>query len=179
MKCFEQFKGIFRAPQDKGFTLIELLVVFSIATILSGIGAVALSTYSQSQQLAQNANNIKLLVQEARFNAISSVNTTTDEDGDTLSCGVRRLNGYMAKVDINLNKIQLFMVCENVLPFQLQVKEYELQDPLAFSSSTTCNEIHFDSLTSLASGVPCDIIIEGFGTERAVMIDAGGNIFVN
>lgn len=164
---------------NKGFTLIELLVIFSITATLSGIGAVSLSTYSQSQQMAQTANDIKLLIQEARFNAISSVNTATNDDGDDISCGARRLNGYLAKVDLGLNRVQLFMSCENALPFQMLVKSYEIKSPLIIAPSTTCDEVHFDSLTSLASGVPCEIVLEGFGGERAIMVDSGGNIFVN
>lgn len=164
---------------SKGFTLIELLVIFSITAILSGIGAVSLASYSQSQQLTQTSNSVKLLIQEARFNAISSVNTTTNDNGNSVSCGSRKLNGYLARVDLNLNRIQLYLSCENTSPLIILVKTYTLPSPITMSSSSTCTSINFDALTSLASGVPCEVVLQGFGSEKSVMVDAGGNIFVN
>lgn len=169
----------FIKEKQKGFTLIELLVIFSVIAILSGIGTIALSTYSQSQQLTQTSNSIKLLVQEAKFNAISNVNSITNEDGSKVSCGARKLNGYLARVNINLNRAQLFMVCENTLPVYVLIREYQLPNPITLASSTTCGDVQFDALTSLASGAPCKVDVKGFGEQKSVQIDSGGNIFVN
>jgi len=165
--------------KDSGFTLIELLVIFSVVAVLSGVGVVSLSSYSQAQQLAQSSNSIKLIIQEARSNSISSVNTMVNEDGEEISCGSRRLDGYLVRVNINLNSVQLFMSCEHTLPVLLLVKTYEPPNPLTILSATTCTDIHFDALTAIASGVPCEVEMQAFGDERSIMVDTGGNVFVN
>lgn len=60
---------------SSGFTLIELLIVFSLLAIISTIGIAAFSSYSQSQSLRNAALSIKTLLQEARTDAASQVNT--------------------------------------------------------------------------------------------------------
>lgn len=164
---------------SKGFTLIELLVIFSVVAVLSGVGVVALSTYSQAQQLTQASNNMKLLLQEARANAISSVNTTTNSDGQVATCGARKIAGYIVSTNINLNSIELSMLCEGSPSSSVSVRVYELPSVITISSSTTCSDIIFDALTATASGVPCVINISGFNEEKSISVDSGGNVFVN
>ncbi len=165
--------------ESKGFTLIEILVIFSLIAVLSGVGAVALSTYSQSQQLSQSASNIKLLIQEARFNAISSVNISTDTQGQEVTCGSRKLTAYMVRTNINLNTVELYMVCESTLSNLVLVKTYTPPSPITISSSTSCSDIYFNALTAMSNGAPCSIDVGGFNVEKSVMIDTGGNVFVN
>lgn len=60
---------------SSGFTLIELLIVFSLLAIISTIGIAAFSSYSQNQNLRNAALSIKTLLQEARTDATSQVNS--------------------------------------------------------------------------------------------------------
>ena len=160
---------------NSGFTLIELLVVFSLIAVLSGIGLVSFVTYSRSQQLNQTANNIKLLINQARSNALSGVKTNQDINGSTVTCGAESLGGYTINV-LGNSQVELNQLCANTNASR--IKLVILPSNISFSVSTTCTQIHFSALSSTANGVPCEIVVSGFGQIKTVSVDAGGNTSV-
>jgi prepilin-type N-terminal cleavage/methylation domain-containing protein len=168
-------KMFFSERMQAGFTLIEILVVFSIVTILSGIGVAAFASYSRTQQLAQSANNIKLLVSEARFNSLSGVKTNRDQNGNTITCGNESLIGYFVNVS-GTDQVELSMECANVS--SQTVKVVTLPRGYTFGDATTCTQFRFDSLSATAGGVPCTMVLSGYGFTKTISIDIAGNASV-
>ncbi len=158
-----------------GFTLIELLVVFSVIATLSSVGIVSLLTYSRSQEVNQSASDIKLLINQARSNALSAVKSERNEQGATIDCGVATLSGYSIErftdtaLDFNLE-------CTGSAP--ARIKRLTLPNNLSFGTGTTCINIFFNSLTTTAAGVPCEIILEGYEQEKTITVDAIGNVSI-
>ena len=160
---------------NRGFTLIELLVVFSIIAVLSGVGIVSFVSHSHSQQVNQTANNIKLLISQARFNALSAVKTNQDLSGNTISCGSESLGGYTINI-LGNSQIELNQLCASVNPSR--IKLLVLPNNLTFSGATTCSQIHFSPLSSTANGAPCNIVLTGYNQTKTIAVDSGGNISV-
>jgi prepilin-type N-terminal cleavage/methylation domain-containing protein len=164
---------------NNGFTLIELLVVFSIIAVLSALGMVSFVSYSRTQQVNQVANNLKLLISQARFNALSSVKTNHDPDGNTVNCGNESLAGYSVNL-LGNDRLELNQICTNTNPFR--IKLIVLPANLTFTNSAaTCTQIHFDSLSSTATGVPtlpCSIILHGYNQDKTISVDVSGNTSV-
>lgn len=165
-------KGFSLLRGRTGFTLIELLVVFSIISVLSGIGIAAFASYSRSQQLNQAANNVKLLVAEARFNSLSAVKTNKNPSGDTVTCGAETLIGYSITV-LGNNQLEMKLLCVNLST--ATVKLMTMPKGYTFAPATTCSEITFASLTATAAGLPCQIVLSGIGQTKTISIDAVGN----
>lgn len=163
-----------RIPKS-GFTLIELLVVFTVIAILAGVSLVSLVSYSRSQQVQQVASNLKLLVNQARHSALSAVKTNQDEDGDTVSCGNNQLVGYSVQV-IGTTELVLFKLCNGSGPFRL--KTVAMPENLSFTTGTTCTQIQFSSLNSNVSGVPCNLVVRGYGQNKTITVDSLGNTAV-
>ncbi len=166
--------------EEKGFTVIELLVVFSLTAVVSSLGIVSFVSYSRTQQLVQSANQTKLLIQEAKFSALSSVKPSNTPDGSASNCtsGVSLL-GYRVTVNEGTGNLDLSLLCSNGQA--TAIKTIELPNSLSFDQVlTTCTHISFDALTSQATGspLPCDIVITGFSMEKTVSIDLGGNIAI-
>lgn len=168
-------RGLVFPKERNGFTLIEILVVFSVIAILSGIGVASFASYSRSQQLAQSGNNIKLLVSQARFSALSGVKTNQDQSGNTITCGNESLVGYAVTV-IGNNQLELSMECANTS--SQTFKTLTIPTGYTFDNSTTCTQIKFDSLSATAGGVPCTIVLGGYGRSKTITIDIAGNAVV-
>lgn len=159
----------FSEKSQNGFTLIELLVVFSLIAILSGIGFASFASYSHSQQVNQTANNIKLLINEARANALSAVK----------SCKNQTLIGYSIAV-VGNNQLKLTEICS--IDSSIIKKVVTLPKNITFISSgagiTDCTQIQFDPLSSTSSGTPCSLTIKGFNQQKVLTVDAIGNVSV-
>jgi prepilin-type N-terminal cleavage/methylation domain-containing protein len=158
-----------------GFTLIELLVVFSLIATLSGIGFASFASYSHSQQVNQTANDIKLLVNEARANALSAVKASEGFNCNDIG---QTLVGYSVNV-IGSNKLGLNQICDNK---NNEIKVITLPKNINFVSSaagvTDCTTIQFDSLSSTSTGTPCSLTIEGFSLQKVLSIDTIGNVSI-
>lgn len=163
-------------PRHRGYTLIELLVVFSVVAILSGIGIASLISYGRGQQINQSASDIKLLISQARFNSLSAVKTVRNLQGMQVSCGTSPLAGYAITV-VGGDTLSLSQECITESPNDIQ--RLLMAENISFATSTTCNRIFFDSLTTRASGVPCNIVIEGYGQTKTIAVDAIGNVSIN
>lgn len=165
------------ALREAGFTIIELLVVFAVIAILAGIGVASFVSYSRSQQVNQTANNLKLLINEAKFNSLSVVKSTKSEDGTIASCGSNVLLGYSVSV-INSNQLRLIQECEGDSSI---IKTVTLPSGLTVVSaqpSQNCVDVRFGSLSSSVTGVPCSIRVSGFGQVKTISVDAVGNTSV-
>ena len=165
----------------RGFTIIEILVVFALVAILSGVGLVSFVTYSRSQQLNQTANDMKLMISQARSSAQSTVKTNTDMNGDKVDCynqpdgQYETLVGYSIVVDND--QLQIKLNCE-ILPAKT-FRSIVLPRNISFTGASTCGIILFNSLTSQVSGAPCSFVISGYGLSKTLSIDATGNVNIN
>jgi prepilin-type N-terminal cleavage/methylation domain-containing protein len=158
---------------NRGFTLIELLVVFSLTAILAGIGIASFSNYNKLQQLSQGANSAQLLINQARFNSLSVVKKSSDSSGVSQNCGSQALNGYYVEVFNATSELRLYLDCSTLSP--ALIKSVALPKNLTFDPRTTCSIIRFNSLTAMPGGVPCSIILNGYGQQKTISVDAGGN----
>lgn len=176
-----QFISIYRkllftsCRKQSGFTLIEILVVFSVIAILAGVGIASFVSYSRFQEVNQAANSIKLLVNEAKFNSLSVVKTLSDQQGQSITCGVQSLVGYRVDI-IQPRTLNLIQVCDLN---STTVKSIELPQTISFSTGTSCLSIQFSSLSANALGVPCEIQITGFSESKTISIDRVGNVAIN
>jgi prepilin-type N-terminal cleavage/methylation domain-containing protein len=171
-----QLPTVKKIRKNSGLTLIELLVVFTVIAILGGIGIASFVTYSQSQEVTQAAANIKLLINEAKFNALNVVKTASDGKGQDFSCGSEVLGGYLVEI-VQPRTIRLAQVCEITTN---TIKTITLSNTSSFTTppATTCGQIMFASLSSTGSGLPCNISINGLGGTKLISIDEIGNINV-
>lgn len=161
-----------------GFTLIELLVVFSVTAILAGVGIAGLASYSRSQQLNQSANSVKTLINQARFSALSAVKSGTSVLDAPVSCGEDPLIGY--SIEVLEDRIHMRMVCATG---NYDIKSLTLPEQLIFDTvqdgGTACTQFMFDPLTAKSTGLPCNIVISGFGQQKTVTVDTIGNTSIN
>lgn len=170
-------KNYFPKNNAAGFTLIELLVVFSVATILMGIGFVSFVSYSRSQEINQVSLNIKLMLQQARFNSLSSVKSIAGPNGTVLNCGVDALVGYRVIFSTGNDDVRMYILCGATTP--RLVRTITLPTGLSLetvSGKTLCSQVQFQSLSARAQGVPCSILIRGFQAQKELTIDLGGNV---
>ncbi len=65
----------FKKNTQRGFTIIELLVVISIMAIIAVVSIASFSSYNTSQKLTTAALNVKNMLQYAKSQAASQVNT--------------------------------------------------------------------------------------------------------
>ncbi len=166
---------------NKGFTIIEILVVFTVIAILAGIGITSFVAYSRSQQINQTANNLKLLINEAKFNSLSVVKSTKSEDGSVASCDGEALTGYIITIS-GSSEIRLSQMCES--SGSSTIKTISLPSGISIVSANplvNCSIIQFGSLSGNVSGVPgvpCSIRLTGFNQSKTVTVDAIGNTSV-
>lgn len=168
-------------PTQKGFTLIEIMVVFTIATILAGIGIASFVSYSRSEQVNQTAGNIKLLINEAKFNSLSVVKTAANESGTKISCGDKSLVGYQIDV-IEPDKIVMTQICNEVTPPDRTIKTITLPTGVSIigaAPSTNCSQILFSGLSANVTGTPCAVKISGYQMSKTISVDLRGNTSVN
>lgn len=167
--------------KQTGFTLIEILVVFTIVAILAGIGIASFVSYSRSQQVNQSAGDIKLLVNHAKFNALSVVKSAPNQSGTIISCQAASLIGYT--IDVILpDRIVLTQVCDEVTPPNRSIETITLPSGISIVSAlptADCSKVTFNSLSAVVSGTPCAIKISGYSQQKTIMIDSQGNTSIN
>lgn len=181
----------------KGFTLIELIIVFTVLAILSVGGIAAFVSYSQTQSLSNDRENIINILNLAKAN-------TTSQLKPTLS-GVcsGTLEGYsviFTTSGANANTYNLYVRCtENTAspPLVREIKinntPYKLSRGITFITSGTnpmnVSSVFFTVLTggievkNLSNGVAncsgssCRIVLNGFSKgPKTITIDSSGSI---
>ena len=164
-----------QTSSPSGFTLIELLVVFSLIAVLSGLGLVSFVAYSRSQQVNQTANNLKLMINEARSHALSGVKTNQDITRATINCSGQSLSGYSINI-IGNSELDISQLCTNTIP--ALIKRYNV--PTNISLSGSCTQINFDALTTTASGapLPCTVVVSGYNQSKTLTVDSVGNVSI-
>lgn len=88
----------FKINKNKGFTLIELLIVFVVIAIISSIVVLSLSKFRNEQALKNTTIDIVSLLNKARQNTLSSVNSMNysvhfEEDKTVLFIGNTYVEG--------------------------------------------------------------------------------------
>lgn len=157
-----------------GFTLIELLVVFSLISVITGMGFASFSNYNQEQTVTQAAQDIKLVFDNAKFNALSSVKSS-------VSCVNSSLIGYKVVVcatsiclepDTSSDYYQINVMCSDTDSLLYAKK---LPQNVSIDGTSTCGIVKYNTLSNLVEGVPCTLTIRGYNMNKNVVIDEGGN----
>lgn len=158
----------------RGFTLIELLVVFALVSIVSGIGFASFVSYSRRQVVVQSAQNFKQAVDLARFNALSHVKPTVCSASDELSnfkvnvcsnaiCQTSGVNYEMNVTCAGLEQVQITKTLPQNVTFSNVV------------GSPTCGTLTFNVISSIVTGAPCEIFVNGYGNQIKIRIDSNGH----
>lgn len=170
--------------KQRGFTIIEVLVVFSIIAILSTIGIASFASYSKTQQMNETANDLKLMIHQARFNALNGVKRNKSYNGAIIPCS-NNFRGYI--ISVGANYVDLIQDCQQTPTEPNIVKKYTLpkkgtEQLVSFAplspQFTNCTQISFDVLSATPTGLPCMLKITGYGLTRIISIDAIGNISI-
>src|SRR4030042_4548027 len=88
---------------SRGFTLIELIVVFSILSVLSAAGLASFVTYSRTQAVTNERNNLILILNVAKARAQSQIKPS--------SCSTQTLRGYEVFINTANDTYILRAVC--------------------------------------------------------------------
>lgn len=155
--------------KSRGFTLIELMVVFSIITIVSGIGFVSFKSYSDRQIIASNAQDIKLAVETAKFNAVSAVKKSGCTSDDSLK-------GYNFNLYPDTNTYSVSILC-GINEYVVKTKKVSSQ--IVIAPSSTCSTVLFEPLTGYISGANCTIVLSGYDQIVTLTIDTLGSVSIN
>lgn len=146
----------------KGFTLIELIVVFSILSVLSAVGLASFVTYSRTQAVTNERNNLILTLNVARARAQSQVKPS--------SCGTQTLRGYEVFINTANNTYVLRAVCS---PTVVVISTTTLADNVVFQSAAP-STYSFPVLTGgTTSGT---IVISGYGINQTINVNSNGTI---
>lgn len=164
-----------KASGQTGFTLIEILVVFTVTSILASVGFASFVSYSRTQQVSQSANDMKLLINQARFNAISTVKTNRDSQGNTISCGNETLLGYSVRT-VGGNQLRLSQECANM--GSQTVRTVTAPTNISYTTGTNCATIRFSSFSANTTSGSCTLKLRGYGITKTITVDALGNASV-
>lgn len=147
----------------QGFTLIELLIVFGLIGMLTSIGIVSFTSYSNAQSVQTATADILNLVTTAKSRAISQVKPP--------ECENRTLSGYT--VMFTNPRYVLLVVCGGNV---YELKSQELPTGVSFASGTPA-QVTF----AVPSGTSTQntIYITGYGKNRSITISSTGSITTN
>jgi prepilin-type N-terminal cleavage/methylation domain-containing protein len=158
---------------ESGFTLIELIVAFSIMAVLSVVGIASFVTYSRTQAVDNEVNQLVAALNKAKAKAQSQVNPCT---------GQRTLIGYRVQLSTVSNTHQLQAVCrQSGLPDNYVSEAlYTLPASVVIDSSTSPTVYSYNVLSSgFNSGT---IVIRGTwaGTNirRTISVAQNGKISI-
>lgn len=181
----------------KGFTIIELIIVFTIISILSVGGFAAFVSYSQSQSLSGDRENIVTILNLAKANTTSQFKPTSS----TKCQGT--LEGYSVVFTTsggNAGTYQLYVRCSGNNPGSTPPREIKMNDnPYKLSNNTSflttgatpmnVSSVFYPLLTggievktltgtiANCSNNSCRIVISGFSKDpKIITIDSSGSI---
>jgi len=183
---------IFKIDNDNdGFTIIELLVVFTVMVLIAGVSFVAFVSYNRRQVVEQSVLDYKLMIEKAKFNALSRVgpDKRVADGGDISNCST--LQKYEIRVGQDQKTYSLHVVCDNG---EAVILTKELPDDVSFydgdrdcavgfnllsSSSLQQSEIVYKNDSCVPYGELTRITIMGNGITKYVDIDNGGNVSID
>lgn len=182
-KYLPSFKlSILKLKEKRGFTLIELVIVFTVLIILSVIGIASFVSYSRTQTLVNDSNNLITVLDKARSNAQTQVKKTITDcsSGDSLS-------GYIVTISISTNTYDVGIICSGSNPNPQNETTYPLSKNVTFDSATEITTIFYPVLTgticindnTCVSGMPSGKIVLDLSPgsiKRQITIDNKGII---
>ena len=145
-----------------GFTLIELIVVFSIIAILSSVGLASFVTYSRTQAVTSERNNLILTLNVAKARAQSQVKPS--------SCSSQTLNGYQVYINTAANIYTLRVVCSTSI---VDISTTRLSNNITFQSAIPTTYF-FPVLTGGSTGGT--IVITGYSITQTINVNTNGTI---
>lgn len=151
---------------DSGFSLIELMVVFLVVSIISGLGFASYKSYSDKQILTSAAQDLKQVIDNTKFNALSSVKPSNCASTDSLT-------GYKFNLMQISNSYTMSALC-GANEYVIQNKKPQF--PVLILSSSTCTAIQFSSLNGRTSTANCTIGISAYGKTATLTVDPIGNV---
>lgn len=153
---------------ESGFSLIELLVVFLIVSMISALGFASYKSYSDRQALTSAAQDLKLFIDNTKFNALSSVKPSNCASADSLI-------GYKFSLLQASNTYTMSSLCGGN-EYVIQTKKLQL--PVSILQSSTCSVIQFASLNGQTSTANCLINISAYGKTATLTVDPIGNVSI-
>ncbi|HSW96776.1 MAG TPA: prepilin-type N-terminal cleavage/methylation domain-containing protein [Candidatus Saccharimonadales bacterium] len=161
------------SPNQKGFTVVELLIVISIMAVLSVVSIASFSTFNNSQQLNTAALNVKNMMQYAKSQALSQINTCTA--GQTL-VGYKLLaccQGGSCPVCLSNNSYEVDVVCSGGSTF---VKGENFPNGVTFdTSNSTSYSFLFNTLSGTVTGTG-NLILKQSNVTKKISVSSTGVI---
>lgn len=170
---------------QKGFTLLELLVVISVVGILTTVGFYSFSAYSKKQSIDQAANDLKLGIYQAKFNAVSRVKPN--------ECGTNPLNKYNVipctnssnqVVNCSIGSTDLYQLhayCPPYLTDPLPAKKKSSNIVVSITPLECSNgEFSFFPLKNGTDINSCRIVLSAVDSTltKTICVDNGGNVSI-
>lgn len=154
---------IFHFSSPNGFTLIELLIVFGLIGVLTSIGIMSFTSYTNAQSVQTASADVLHMITTAKSRSISQVKPP--------ECENRTLSGY--RVTFTNLQYSLSVVCGGNV---YQLKSQELPTGVSFAAGSAA-EVDF----AVSSGVSrqSTITITGYGKNRSITVSPTGNISNN
>ena len=156
-----------------GFTIIELLVVISILAVLSAVSIASFSSYNNSQKLSTNALAVKNMMQFAKSQALSQVNTCTP--GQTL-VGYKFLaccQGASCPMCLSSNTYEVDIVCSGGSSF---IKGDKLPSDITFdTTNSTSYSFLFNTLSGTVTGSG-NLLLKQGSSQKTISVSSTGVI---
>lgn len=154
--------GLASLQSGAGFTLIEIIVVFSILSVLSAVGLASFVTYSRTQAVTNERNNLILTLNVAKARAQSQVKPS--------NCDTQTLNGYQVSINTINNTYSLIADCSTA---DAVISTTRLSSNITFQS-TSETTYSFPVLTGGVTGGT--IVITGYGIVQTINVNTNGTI---
>lgn len=145
---------------SQGFTIIELLVVFSVLIVISGVGLVSFSNYSNTQSLNQAREDVLQFYKVAKFNAVSSVKP------DLAQCNSSTISQYKMQLCaktgscLSTDTYEMDAVCGSQT---VKIQSKKLPATISLGGATTCTTVTYNIQTGITTGLPCAVELSGYG----------------
>ncbi|HSW88353.1 MAG TPA: prepilin-type N-terminal cleavage/methylation domain-containing protein [Candidatus Saccharimonadales bacterium] len=159
--------------KSSGFTVIELLVVISIMAVLSVVSIASFSTFNSSQRLNTTALNVKSMMQYAKSQALSQINSCTAGQSlvgyKVLAC----CQGSGCPVCLSSNSYEVDVVCSGGSAF---VKGENLPSGVTFdTTNSTSYSFLFNTLSGSVTGTG-NLILKQSSTAKTISVSSTGVI---
>lgn len=120
-----------RNSLNSSFTLIELLITVTIIFTFSGLSIASYNSFTQNQQLKNEAKKFTDVLELARKKSIA---------GDLSNRNCDNFNGYQIKTFANNNQnpdYQLSLCCDTTCSSSIIIQSYTIPNEIKFQSEDT------------------------------------------